>query len=170
MGSAMMAARRLGTKNLVGFEVGGVRYALDIHRVSEIIRPLNVVQLSHMPSTVLGVCDHRGDVVPVIDLRQRFGLPREQRLPHHRRWIVVIRGRRLVALVVDRVTEVFGGDAARERDVPELGEHDDARGISTVYSHQGGLVFVVDVDLVTKVSEQLDMSVAQEMLQRECGE
>lgn len=170
MGSAMMAARRLGTKNLVGFEVGGIRYAIDIHRVSEIIRPLSVIELPHMPRTVLGVCDHRGDVVPVVDLRQRFGLRPERHLPHHRRWIVVNRGRRLVALVVDRVTEVFGGDAARERDVPELGERDEARGISTVYSHQGGLVFVVDVDLVTSVSEQLDMSVAHELLQREAGQ
>ena len=166
MAASMASARRLGAKNLVGFEVGGVRYAVDIHRVSEIIRPLGVVELPHMPNSVLGVCDHRGYVVPVVDLRLRFGLEVHQRLGLSR-WVVVSRRDRLVALVVDRVTEVFGGDANRERDVPTLGETDDVRGISTVYSHGGGLVFVVDVDLLTNVSELLDMTTARELLLQE---
>ena len=63
------------TKNLVGFLVGDVRYAVDILRVREIINPLGVVPLPHAPPVVVGVSDHRGQVVPVIDLRKRFGLP-----------------------------------------------------------------------------------------------
>ena len=158
------ASRRLGAKNLVGFEVGTVRYAAEIMRVREIIRPLPTVELPHMPPAVQGVSDHRGDVVPVVDLRRRFGLgPRSQWLAG--RWIVVARDNRLVALVVDRVTEVFGGEAAEERDIPEVPAGKGQRAISSVYRYQGDLVFVVDVDLLTDVSEEVDLSLAKVMLE-----
>lgn len=156
-------SRRVGAKNLVGFEVGKVSYAVDIQRVKEIIRPLTMIVLPRMPEAVLGVSDHRGDVVPVVDMRARLGLAQRDGSKQGR-WIVVGREDRLVALVVDRVTEVFGGEAAKERDVPQLGTGDEARGISTVYAHRGGLVFVVDVDRLTDVSEHLDMSLAGELL------
>ena len=66
------------SKNLVGFVVGDVRYAVDILRVREIINPLPIVALPHAPPAVLGVADHRGLVIPIVDLRRRFGLEPNQ--------------------------------------------------------------------------------------------
>lgn len=62
-------------KDLVGFLVGDVMYAVRIDVVREIVNPLEIVDLPRAPSSVKGVADYRGDVVPVIDLRERFGLP-----------------------------------------------------------------------------------------------
>ena len=62
------------SKDLVGFLVGDVMYAVRIVVVREILNPLPVVALPRAPGTVRGVADYRGDVVPVIDLRDRFGL------------------------------------------------------------------------------------------------
>ena len=62
------------SKNLVGFIVGDVHYAVSIHRVREIANPLQLVALPKAPRAVTGVADYRGEVVPVIDLRVRFGL------------------------------------------------------------------------------------------------
>lgn len=164
MPTAQSAARRLGAKNLVGFKVGEVTYALDLQRVREIIRPLPFITLPQLPPAVQGVSDHRGDVVPVIDLRVRFGLsPLGER--QQGRWIVVACGPRLVALVVDRVTEVFGGVASQEREVPDVGEGQKRTGITTAYRYGGGLVFVVDVDVLTAASEELDLSVAKNLLE-----
>src|SRR5687767_5938994 len=95
------------TKNLVGFLVGDVRYAVDILRVREIINPLPVVPLPHAPPVVVGVADHRGQVVPVIDLRRRFGLPLIE-ITRRTKWIIVRAGERASGLVVDAVTDVFG--------------------------------------------------------------
>ena len=53
-------------KNLVSFLVGDVRYAVEIARVREIVNPLATVQLPHAPAEVVGVADHRGDVLPVV--------------------------------------------------------------------------------------------------------
>src|SRR6476469_402828 len=90
------------SKSLVGFIVGDVHYAVAIHRVREIANPLHLVTLPKAPPSVCGVADYRGDVVPVIDLRVRFGMPA---VPPTRRtkWIVVEVSQRFVALVVDAV-------------------------------------------------------------------
>lgn len=153
--------RRSRTKNLVGFLVGDVQYAVDIFRVREIINPLPLVPLPHAPESVLGVADHRGEVVPIIDLRRRFGLPAVE--PTRRtKWIIVAldpaRGGGAVAgLVVDAVTDVFGTGPADQRDVPELGKGDAERGISAVFSHGGRLTFVVDVDALAAATRGLDL-------------
>ncbi len=145
------------SKNLVGFVVGDVRYAVDILRVREIINPLAVVALPHAPPAVVGVADHRGYVVPVVDLRRRFGLPSTE-ASRRTKWIVVQVGARSIGLVVDAVTDVFGAGPADQRQVPELGVGDAARGIAAVYKYDGGLVFVLDVDRVAAPAEAIDVS------------
>ena len=151
-------ARQRGdrTKNLVGFAVGGVRYAVDILKVREILNPLPLVELPHAPSVVVGVADHRGEVVPIVDLRRRFGLASA---PATRRtkWIIVQSPQRAVGLIVDEVTDVFGAGAAEKREVPRLGEGDAARGIGAVFVHQSHMVFVIDVEVVVSVAEQIDI-------------
>lgn len=136
-------ARHDPTKSLVGFVVGDVRYAVPIARVREITNPLAIVALPHAPQSVVGVADYRGDVVPVVDLRSRFGLagaPATRRT----KWIVVDVGGRFAAIVVDAVTEVFGTGGAELRPPPTLADGNDVRGIVGVTSHDAGLVFVLD--------------------------
>jgi purine-binding chemotaxis protein CheW len=156
------------SKDYVGFYVGDVTYAVRIELVREIVNPLEIVELPRAPASVRGVADYRGEVVPVVDLRERFGLPA---VPPTRRqkWIVVDVGRaapgaspagtpaspgpaassraadkRFAALVVDAVTEVFGSGGAELRPAPPLGAGDDLRGIAGVTHNAEGLVFVLD--------------------------
>jgi purine-binding chemotaxis protein CheW len=145
------------SKNLVGFVVGDVRYAVDILRVKEIINPLPMVALPHAPPAVVGVADHRGSVVPIVDLRRRFALPTAE-ASRRTKWIVVQVESRHIGLVVDAVTDVFGAGPADQRQVPELGIGDAARGISAVYRYDNGLVFVLDVDRVAAPAEAIDVS------------
>jgi len=145
------------TKNLVGFFVGDVRYAIAIERVREIVNPLPMVSLPHAPPEVVGVADHRGEVLPVVDLRVRFGLPP---VVHTRKtkWIIVrVNARRQpVALVVDVVTDVFGAGERDERAVPEIGAGVDTRGIQAVYTYEKQLVFVIEPDVVAHSAVALD--------------
>lgn len=135
------------SKNLVGFHVGEVSYAVDIFRVREIINPLPLVDLPHAPPTIRGVADHRGAVVPIVDLRVRFGLGASERT-RRTKWIVVEHGGHAVGLVVDGVSEVFGAGPGEERDVPEIQAGERERGIAAVFRHRDELVFVLDVDRV----------------------
>ena len=128
------------SKGLVGFSVGDVAYAIPVSHVREVVNPLPTSALPHAPPAVVGVSDIRGVVVPVIDLRIRFGEARRERT-RKTKWIVVDVGR-LVALVVDAVTGVFGAPAPRA--APDLGGGEEARGIVGVVTREGKLVFVLD--------------------------
>lgn len=150
------------SKDLVGFLVGDVMYAVRIEVVREIVNPLPVVELPRAPHTVKGVADYRGEVVPIVDLRERFGLDPAQR-SRRTKWIVLDTGPRrpgvasspanaaaggapirYAALVVDAVTEVFGLAGGELRPAPPLGVGDEARGIEGVTTLGSRLVFVLD--------------------------
>jgi purine-binding chemotaxis protein CheW len=139
------------SKTLVGFSVGDVRYAVPIARVKEIANPIPVVALPRAPHAIVGVADYRGDVVPVVDLRTRFGLAPAE-LSRRTKWVVVDVGGRLAALVVDSVTEVFGTGGTDLRPPPALGG-EDTRGIVGVTTHDGYLVFVLDIGRFADVTE-----------------
>lgn len=144
-------------KNLVAFEVGGVAYAVDIQQVGEIIRPLTVLAIPGATEGVVGVADHRGAVIPVIDLRARFGVASKGRQRDERWLIVRVRGA-LVALAVDRVTEVFGATEPRSRDVSHLAATPYADAVRGAYGYRGGVVFVVDLERIV-TPESLRQSV-----------
>jgi purine-binding chemotaxis protein CheW len=141
----------------VGFVVGDVEYAVEIARVKEIANPMPLVPLPHAPGAVVGVSDYRGEVVPVVDLRIRFGLAAA---PATRRtkWIVVDVTGRLVALVVDAVSEVFGTAGAELRPAPSLGGGEDLRGIAGVSNHGAALIFVLDTSRLRELTEPLATS------------
>jgi purine-binding chemotaxis protein CheW len=142
------------SKSLVGCIVGDVHYAVPIARVKEIANALEIVPLPHVPSEIVGVADYRGEVVPVIDLRTRFGLPPADRT-RKSKWIVVDVAGRPAALVVDSVTDVFGTGGADLRPTPMLGGGDDLRGITGVTNHGGALCFVLDTGRLRDLTEPL---------------
>jgi purine-binding chemotaxis protein CheW len=148
-----MAERTPAINTWVGLDVGGVAYAVNIAFVREIIRPLPMQSLPHAAKVVIGVVDHRGDVVPIIDLRVRFGTQDRMELAHTR-WVIATRGEKLVGLVVDRVTEVFRLNQVDAREVPDLGPQGDRRGVTAAYSHRGRLVFALDIERVTRTDEE----------------
>jgi purine-binding chemotaxis protein CheW len=154
--------KAISGKNLVGFEVGGVLYAIDIYKVREIVRPSVTLPLPHLPETVVGVVDHRGDVVPIIDLRTRFAVAQSGR-DRDARWIIVNRADRLLGLAVDRVTEVFGTLEADARALPKVASGEGLRAIRGAYAHAGRLVFVLDVDVLTQVADRIVLPEAAEL-------
>jgi purine-binding chemotaxis protein CheW len=142
------------TKSLVGFMVGEVQYALPIDCVREIANPMTLTPLPLAPPAVAGVAEYRGEVVPVVELRQRFGLDAAP-VTRRTKWIVVDVGGRSVALVVDAATEVFGTGGTNVRPAPSLGGGDDARGIAGVTNHGGALVFVLDVGRLRALTDPM---------------
>jgi purine-binding chemotaxis protein CheW len=141
------------SKNLVGFSLGDVQYAVPIARVKEIANPMPLVTLPHAPPAVVGVSDYRGDVVPVVDLRSRFGLPSTD-ATRKTKWIVVDVLGRSAALVVDAVTGVFGTGGTDLRPPPSVGG-EDKRGLAGVTNHEGALVFVLDTSSMNDATDPL---------------
>lgn len=135
-------------------------YAVRIEAVREIVNPLDVVALPRVASSVKGVASFRGEVVPVVDLRERFGLSIAP-VTRKNKWIIVDTARgiptldadrsaergsgRFVALVVDSVTDVFGTGGKELKPSPILGAGDDVRGLEGVTNYGNTLVFVLSV-------------------------
>ena len=138
--------------------VAGVRYAVDIQLVREIVNPLSLVGLPHAPPEMIGVADHRGAVLPVVDLRARFGVERLEDTGRTK-WLIIRPSRRslrAVALVVDAVTEVFGTSRQARRDLPDISDGDVDRGIEVVYAHEDDLVFVINPAKVASAALRLE--------------
>jgi purine-binding chemotaxis protein CheW len=134
-------------KNLVGFLVGGVEYAIDIPLVSQIVNPLPITPLPHVAAPIAGVADHRGEVIPVVDLRLQFGVPVE--VTRRTKWLIVrVREHQRAGVVVDAVTGVFGTAQPEMRAVPRLGAGEERRGIASVADHDGAMAFVIRPELV----------------------
>jgi purine-binding chemotaxis protein CheW len=117
---------------------------VPIKYVREITNPMRVTALPKAPPIVLGVADHRGEVITIIDLRVHFGLPPRESSTRAK-WIVLQLAGEPVGLAVDAVTEVFGTQGEQLRDAPQTAGVAD-QGILGVLSRDQSLVFVVDVE------------------------
>ena len=113
------------------FILGGSAYGLPILKVREIIRLLDITPIPRMPEYVRGVINLRGRIVPVIDLRIKFGLP--NRTTTNRTCIIVAHvamasTTKLMGLIVDALEEVFQISAEDIEPAPDFG-----KGVSTGY-------------------------------------
>ena len=136
--------RREQYRSLVGFVVGEVAYAVPTACVREITTPSPVTELPHLPRGVLGVFEHRGQVVPVIDLRTCFDVP-ERASERRSQWIIVEVGHHRIGLSVNRVTGVFEVGFGGLKPVPELGKQVDPRSLVGVANQHDRLTFVLDI-------------------------
>lgn len=90
---------------MVSFMLEDIEYGIDILQVHEIIRIPEVTRLPNTPSYIKGVINLRGSVVPVVDMRERFGLPQGTQTDQTR-IIVIETGDKLIGLWVDSVYQV----------------------------------------------------------------
>ncbi|RMD83292.1 MAG: purine-binding chemotaxis protein CheW [Lentisphaerae bacterium] len=90
----------------LAFSIENQDYAFEIYHVLEIIQIQNITPVPDVPDYVKGVINLRGQVIPVVDMRMRFGLP--SRDYDDRTCIIVVRVENIsLGLIVDRVQEVF---------------------------------------------------------------
>ncbi|TLM61373.1 MAG: hypothetical protein FDZ69_13535, partial [Deltaproteobacteria bacterium] len=95
-----------GVAQYLAFQLGSEEYALDITRISEIIKPREYTDIPRVPDFLLGLISLRGVVVPIFDLRRRFRLGKTEIGPATR--IVVSReGDVMAGLMVDSINQVI---------------------------------------------------------------
>lgn len=91
---------------LVGFIIGDEEYSVPILNIQEIIKPILWTRVPQTPDYVLGVFNLRGSVIPLIDLRLKFGL-RTKKHSDETRFIVMKEGNEVAGFVIDRLTEAL---------------------------------------------------------------
>ena len=91
---------------LVTFKIGDEEFGVDILKVQEIIRMMPITKVPNAPPFVEGVLNLRGKVIPVIDMRKRFGLRAAERDSQTRIKVMDLQGQ-VVGFVVDAVSQVL---------------------------------------------------------------
>ena len=146
-------------RQLVVFQLGAELYGVEISRVHEIIRLQSVTRVPRAPAFVEGVINLRGKVIPVVDLRRRFGLPTAD---HTRasRIVVVELGDQVVGIVVDGVSEVLRVSTSTVEPPSPV-----VAGIDSEYLHgiaklADRLVILLDLDRILAREERRSLDVA----------
>jgi len=138
---------------LVSFVVENEEFGVDILKVQEIIRTVEITRVPKSPEFVEGVINLRGKIVPVIDLRKRFGIAKKDH-DNETRIIVVELSDKVVGFLVDKVKEVIRVEKSIIEPPPELTTSIKANYITGVAKLQDRLLILLDLDKVLSSDEQ----------------
>jgi purine-binding chemotaxis protein CheW len=152
---------------IVTFHVGQEEFGLDIGAITEAIRPLPVTALPRMPKFVEGVINLRGIIIPVVDLRKRFGHTEIRNNPRKMR-MIIIRGalhdtggqQKLLALVVDSVREVLHLPLRQIEPAPAAATGDQAGFIGGVAKAMDRLIIIIDITKILSGEERTALAEA----------
>jgi purine-binding chemotaxis protein CheW len=131
------------------FMLAGEEYGVDILRVQEIKGWDKVTRIPHTPDYVLGVINLRGAVVPILDLRRRFGL---ETIAFGPTTVVIVvrvmsgRDERTVGMVVDAVSEVYNVDAADTKPPPDVCGSVDTVFVKALATIEEKMLILLDID------------------------
>ena len=133
--------------HIVGFQVGRETYGVPITSLHEIVRVPEITAVPDAPAYMEGVINLRGKIVPVLDLRKRFGLMGRE-FTGQARIIVVNIDTRVLGLMVDSVSEVLWIPSHTIEPPPPLVAGIDAAYIKGVGRFEGRLLILLDLGKV----------------------
>jgi purine-binding chemotaxis protein CheW len=129
---------------LISFAIGDDQYGVDIMAVREIKGWTNVTHLPRQPDYVRGVLNLRGAVVPIIDLRCRFGQGMTEATPLHIAIIVQI-GSRQVGLLADRVLDIVSFESSQVQPVPRIANSTRISFLSGLLMVEAAMIALIDL-------------------------
>ncbi len=132
---------------LVSFKLGDEEFGVDILKVQEINNIVDVTRIPNAPEFVEGVINLRGKVIPIIDLRCKFGLPPKDRDKDTRIIVVELSGK-IVGFIVDAVSEVLRIPKSVTEPPPPIVSGIDAEYITAVGKLEDRMLILLDLDKV----------------------
>lgn len=139
----------------VCFAISGDQYGVDIMAVREIKGVSGITHLPKQPDYVRGVLNLRGSIVPIVDLRCRFGEGVTGTTPLHIVIIVQIDGRQ-VGLIGDRVLDIVSVDAAQIQKVPHAGRGSPTELLSGLVTQEGVMIALIDLPNLLSLPQKQD--------------
>ena len=150
------AAATLPTQ-FISFAIGDDQYGVDIMAVREIKGWSEITHLPKQPEYVRGVLNLRGVIVPIIDLRCRFGQGVTEATPLHIVIIVQV-GSRPVGLLADRVLDIVSFEPTQVQPVPRIAQASRVDFLSGLVTVDGAMIALIDLNnlLAVTLSENDD--------------
>jgi purine-binding chemotaxis protein CheW len=144
-------------QQIVVFELASERYGVDIAAVQSIIKLQPITALPHAPSFVEGITNLRGNILPVFDLRKRFGLTVKE-YTNNNRIIVVSLNTTKVGMIVDAVSEVLRIPEEAIEPAPSMVVTFDSAFIDGIAKVDQTLIILLDLGIVFGEDERLEIS------------
>lgn len=143
-------------RQLISFMVGSEEYGMELLSVKEVIRAPTVTRLPRAPSFVKGIINLRGDVIPVVDLRDKFGLEATADTAATRVIVVDVEGR-LVGMVVDSASQVVRIPADQIEPPPPVAGGLPSEIIKGVGKIDGRLVILLNIGVILSADERIEL-------------
>lgn len=141
---------------LVSFNIGTEEFGVDILKVQEINRMVEITKVPQAPHYVEGVINLRGKVIPIVDLRKRFNLELKE-YDKNTRIVVVDIGGNIMGMIVDSVSEVLRLPANTIEPPPEIVTGINSEYIKGVAKLDDRLLIFLDLSRVIDVSEMASL-------------
>lgn len=139
--------------HLVSFNLGKEEFAVDILKIQEINRMVEITRVPKSPDSVEGVINLRGNIIPIIDLRKKFRLPPAEN-SNENRIVVIDINKKVVGFIVDAVSEVLRLPANTVEPPPPMLAGIDSEYISGVGKLENRLLILLDLDKILSQEEQ----------------
>jgi purine-binding chemotaxis protein CheW len=138
---------------LVVFSLGNEAYGVDVEIIESIIKMQEITRLPHAPSFIVGVTNLRGAVVPILDLRKRFGME-FQKATRDTRIIIVNMNETNIGMVVDAVTQVVQISTDSIEPPPQMAVTENSAFIKGIAKLDNLLIILLDLKKVLSIEDK----------------
>jgi purine-binding chemotaxis protein CheW len=155
--AAAVSQRDASANEFLTFRLGEEEYGIEILKVQEIRGYEAVTAIANAPAFVKGVINLRGIIVPIVDMRIKFGL---KKVEYNQFTVVIILNvaQRVVGVVVDSVSDVVTLNSAQVRPAPDLGTTLNTAYITGLGTIDNRMIILVDIE---KLMSSEDMALIE---------
>ena len=140
------------TKQVV-FHLDHEEYGVDIMKVNVIEKYQEIVKVPNSPEYIEGIINLRGEILPIFNLRKKFGL-KEKPVDENTKIIVVFLGQMKVGFIVDSVSQIINIEDTQTEPAPRIVNR---RYIQSVAKVDERMIVLLDVDLMLEDEEKLSL-------------
>jgi purine-binding chemotaxis protein CheW len=131
-------------------------YGINVMQVQEVLRVTEIAPVPGAPHYVLGIINLRGNVVTVVDTRERLGLGSKE-MEESTRIVIIEADKMVVGILVDAVAEVVDLRTSEIESAPSVGNDESSKYIQGVASRDGELLILVDLNKLLNDEEWAEL-------------
>ena len=159
-------------QTLLTFLLGQEYFAVNVTKVLEVLEKQHITKVPQTPSHILGIINFRGDILPVVDTRQKFNLPSQD--TEEKNYVIVYdissnNNKFIIAATADAVKDVIEIRDNEIKPVPEMGISYNTKFISGAIRQNENFILLLDIEKVFSLSdaESVQALSAQETIEIE---
>jgi len=143
----------MSDKQYVIFKLDKEEYAIDINNVNEISEYVECTKVPNAPSFINGIINYRGNVVPVVNLREKFELPFSEVSENTRIIIFVMKGKQ-IGILVDDASQVITINDKNIEEAPSIIVNTEEKFISGIGKVDNRMIIILDMENLQNEEEK----------------